>query len=261
MTQIFRPEHSTKQIHWLHITILFIVGISIIGLSYAILYTNLLKIKDFEIENARLVTIDQIITALTIENIKNNNWRHWFGADNLLFWIGQTTTIAPEEIPLLANLEIKINFPKKEITLLVEERKLTGVWCFEEDKCFGFDQQGIIFAEVPNIEGNLILKIEDQNNLSLQLGQQIFKKSNWIENILAVATTLQENKIAFSLIKIRALELQEWEVILPSNLVIYLDLNSIPEDLGKILKRLDQELALSELSYIDFRVPNRIYYK
>lgn len=237
------------------------MGLVLIGLSYLAVYSDFAKVKEIKVEGARITNEEVLLASLASEIIESDRWRALFGTDNLVFWLGAEPAEILKRMPLLADLKINTDLWQQKIKLEVGERKLEGVWCLAEDGCFVFDKDGIAFRNAPYLEGALILKIIDENKRAIQLGAPLLPDSSWFNNLLTAVKGIKDGELAAAEIKVKSLELREWEVKLPSGLVLKFSLEHVPADLSQVIGNLKNELDFSKLQYVDFRVPNRVYYK
>lgn len=243
------------------ITLFLLFGISGTGV-YFLIYSDYFQVKSLEIKGTELVSSDVLLATITSQMKKEAGWRTFIGAKNILFWeFGAKPKLLTEISPLIANLNVESNLTERNVVVQVEERELLGIWCGSFKNCYAFDAEGIVFSEAPEVHGVLIMKIEDLNNRTLKLGNKILPNGEWIKNFLKTVKIAKENSVPVAAIKIRDLALREWELKTAWGPVIYFSLDFVPDNLELIFFNLSQRFDLNKLSYLDFRVPNRIYYK
>jgi len=61
--------------------------------------------------------------------------------------------------------------------------------------------------------------------------------------------------------RMRAAELNEWEVVLTDGKTLYFDRSFIPDDFGAIMEALIAREDFAKMHSVDFRVPNKIYFR
>lgn len=226
------------------------------------IYSDYFKIKNIQIKGIELISDESLLSAITAQMKKDAGWRTFVGSKNILFWeFGAEPNLPAETSPIIAELKINSNLTERKVIIQVKERELFGVWCVSEKNCYAFDAEGFIFSETPEVHGVLITKIEDQNTRDLAISNKILPNEEWIKNFLGTVKIAKENNIAIAEIEIKDLALREWELKTVWKPVIYFSLDFIPENLELIFSNLAQRFDLNKLSYLDFRVPNRIYYK
>ncbi len=235
-------------------------GGALIGVSYFVLYSDFFKVSAFDIKEPKFTTKENLLAALNAEMIGRSKILSLLGPDNILFWeLGKKPqTLAA--LPLLSQLSLNTDLIAKKVMVIAEEREFEGIWCSAED-CYVFDKEGIVFARAPNTEGFLILKIYDENNRPLVAGAPVFTKSNWRENVFKTLEVMENHGFTISRVNIKDFGLQEWEVKTTEGPVFQFSLNFVPQSLEKILENLNQKFEFDKVSYFDFRVENRIYYK
>jgi len=238
-----------------------LLGTALIGFAYFVLYADFLKVESFEVNGSRLVSDDVLFASLNTEMIGDSRLRSLLGSDNILFWEFGKKPEFLSSLPALREISVETNLGERKVIIDVHERELFGIWCVLEDDCYGFDQQGIIFARVPEVQGVLILKIKDINDHPVILGNPIFSDPVRIESIFQTLRTLDNYDFIVSSVEIRDLALEEWHAEVVSGPVFFFSLNFVPDNLEGIIKNLDKRFEFSKVTYFDFRVPNRIYYQ
>ncbi len=246
---------------------LLLLGGALVGASYFVLYDDFFKVKQFEVVGSRSVDQDRFLSQLKNEMLSASVWRAVLGPDNVLFWeFGGKPETLPGS-PVVSVASVDVNLSARKVAVEVKEREIAGIVCRPEgaplgrDGCYGFDESGVVFAKTPSIQGYLILKIDDENAKPVVLGTSIFPKEEWRENLFKTLAIFKENGIAVSSVRVEDYTLEEWEVETASGLRFLFSLSFTPENLGGILKNLDEQFDFGKLTYFDFRVANRIYYK
>lgn len=156
---------------------------------------------------------------------------------------------------------------KKELfhSLIIdfEKRVQIGIWCNNND-CYYFDKEGIIFKEASQTEGFLILKIQDFNQNEVFLGDKILTDAQ-LKFIMEFNRKVAENnQIKITEFKIgpsansylEAITNHGWSIYLNQNQDPALEANNLFTILNEAIKTDD-----SKLEYIDLRIPTRIFYK
>lgn len=182
-------------------------------------------------------------------------------ADRIVFWMQYNEEFiqSPTFLPYAASIKLTSNIAEKKVTAEITPRVMSGVWCTSE-KCFVFDDNGIVFAEAPDVSGSLILKIRDENNTPVLLGNSVLSGEEF-KSIKKAIQSIQKNKIPISEVLIQNVELKEWATIAPNGFSIKFSFNSIPDDLDSVFSGIFERTSIGKLTYIDLRVPNRVYFK
>ncbi len=244
------------------LAILILVSSFIIGIWY-VLGTDFFKVAHFEIFGNQLGMPEQLKTATAATLLQNFKLKFILQPDNILFWYLNKGNVSIEATdPFVAQVNVAANLfsKKKQVNLTMEERNLAGIWCNDSD-CFIFDRNGFIFYPFSEAEGVLIMKIRDFSGRTLLPGQKILPNDVWIKNLFKTAKMIEESGFPIVELKINNLELKEWGAVLPNNLIVYFSLEFIPDNFQNVFKNLAQKIDLDKLTYLDFRVPNRIYYR
>jgi cell division septal protein FtsQ len=239
-----------------------LLGLLIIGAVYFLFYSDFLKVKSIEITGTRMIDNDVVLRTATQFLAGENHTLNILGPDNIIFWeFSRKPPIIPVLLPQAVSLDFNVDFWGRKVKVTVVERKLAGIWCPVNGGCFGFDMNGIPFSSVPAAEGVLVLKIDDQNNQAVILGRRLLPQAAWIDNIFNTLLIVRKNGITATMLKIRELSLREWEVSTSFGAALYFSFNFVPDNLDSVLKNLNKKFEVTKLNYLDFRVPNRIYYK
>ncbi len=128
--------------------------------------------------------------------------------------------------------------------------------------CFYFDEDGIIFKEAPVSEGSLILKINDNNKVGVSLGDQVLS-SGQLNFIMGFNNKIGDNN-RFKIIEFKIKSAPDLEAVTSGGWSIYLDHSQNPSvAAGNLLIILDEAVKnkVSNLEYIDLRIPTRVFYK
>lgn len=127
--------------------------------------------------------------------------------------------------------------------------------------CGWFDQDGVLFAEAPQAEGNLIYKVDDASGGSLALGDKVLEE-RLIPNLFKIFSFLEQSGFNERNLKLENLALEEiaTDAIATSSPKIYFSLRFDPAFGLKALES-DKKEILNKAKYLDLRVENRIYYK
>lgn len=262
-------ERRRRRKTWLWIGVVIFILLIVFGFAYVVLYSSLLDIKGVSVLGNRFVASETIERELAAGIMNTHQSLALLGPGNILFWyFGRNVhALSPGEA-MVSDVSANVDLLSKKVAVVVEERQAKGIWCGAEatstastGDCFAFDKNGIAFTKVPQTAGMLILKITDQNNQPLVLGNPILSKGDWIENVFLALDALSANRVPISEVLIRDRSLEEWEVKAFNDVPLYFSLNFVPANFGDVLKNLLGELDLNKLSYLDFRVKDRIYYK
>ena len=230
--------------------------------AYFLIRSDFFKIKNFEIKGTELSDAAVIKETLISEMAAAEKWRSFVGSDNIIFWaFGKKPDFKTATAPFLASLSIQTDLPQRKLVVSVKEKELFAVWCLPENNCWSVAKNGVAYAPAPDLEGSLILKFTDENARNLNLGDLVLPSDRWFENILKTLAAIKENGLPVSAVRIKSFALEEWEAELYPGLTFYFSLNSVPDNFGEVMKNLAKKVELNKLTYLDFRVPNRIYYK
>jgi len=258
----------------------------LIGAGYLIVYSPLFKIKNISIQYLE-VQPPKEVEPLLIKNLKiffteQSKIASILGGENILVWKQEKIGEFLKNYPQIAELKIQKDYFERQIKINVKERERFGIWCanqFQEVRppeidgqylgdrtsqsasttCYWFDANGVLFAEAPAMEGELIKKVSDFSNRPLKLGDKVLEE-NMLKNLKKIFEVLEKSELRAKNLVLEDLSLQEVVTDSPSIPKIYFSLRFNPEFALPAIQSL-KELGLNRIDYIDFRVENRAYYK
>jgi len=137
-----------------------------------------------------------------------------------------------------------------------------GIFCSSPAPagCYALDENGKVFSRAPYAEGQLALVVQGFGTSSPARQEKVLT-SDEMRNFQEVFGALSANGLSLEKIRLREDRLYEWEVELKNGVKLYFDRAFIPKDLEKVVSALAERRNLSSLHYVDFRVPNRIYFR
>lgn len=235
------------------------------GFAYLALYSGIFRIDSFTVNGNTRAGSKRVIDAASLELLRESPRRALFGPESLLFWGFHKAELKPRTDALLASIRIRADFFEKQVTLTVSEREFQGLWCLSRlennTQCFAFDSEKIVIRRVPEAYGSLIFKVRDENSRMLTPGVLVWSDSEELSRIFKTIRIMENIYGGISVIEIKSRELREWTAISPQRIVFAFSTDFIPENLESILRALRERPDFDVVSFVDFRVPNRVYYK
>lgn len=269
------------------VRIAFLVISSLIVLTifsvYALFFSKWFLIKEIRITGNKEISEEEIRNLIK-------------PFSNILFAGSESIEHSLQKnFPIIEKVNVDKHLFSKNLTVEINEREVIGIWCKsatgeESDKCFYFDNEGILFKPAPKFSGEVFLTVEDgrgrpgsrnsdsgfaakssrsesefsQPGRDFNLGDS-FDDMELLEKINLTRSILDELKfIGYSNFFLPENSFEFW-IKTKEGWHIYLDKESdIPTQLVALKKFLDEKLPESRrqnLQYIDLRVNNRIYYK
>lgn len=242
-------------------------GLGIFAVLLVIFFLKLLlsweglAVSKISVANPTIVSDASLVSAIK-DQMLQNKLRALFGPTNILFWGLGAKPSSLENLPALRSVSISSNLFQKTVSIAAEARKPFGVICeATSTTCFTFDQDGVIFSSSPDVQGPLILKVNDMTGRHLILGESILPEKGWLTNFLSIVDDLKAGNVGVKEIDFNSLSLREWQVVLLRGPVLYFSFDFVPDNFDYVLSNLESRLNFARTSYIDFRVLDRIYYK
>jgi cell division septal protein FtsQ len=255
--EMLRPKKNFRKFIIFGFAFIIFLG----GLVYLIFYSPYLKLQRIEVSGTNLLSTEFLKERVAALIIQDNDFWKRVGSDNILFWkFSQKPTTPSTFLPSVASINFDVDLWNRTLYFSVTERKPIGVWCRGEE-CRSFDENGVIFAEAPSVEGVLILRVDDKSSASFVLGESALPRKEWFLNMLKVIGEVKSKNFQVTSVKVEELELRDWQIDTSAGITMLFNFNFVPDNLGKVLEYLKERLARSKIKVLDFRVPNRIYYR
>ncbi|MDO8495482.1 MAG: hypothetical protein Q7S32_03100 [bacterium] len=241
---------------------LAIFGAIVVGVFYALFFSQLMAVTDIAIEQKSFISNEQIQKTID-EYLEEKTF--FIKRSNNIFLPNKEklALLLAERFPVLKDIQVKKDHSHKLI-VQASHREGVGIWCFKkQNACFYFDQEGVIFDHATESSGTLFLMVEDYVSSSGALGQLVTntEQFSWMMGLQKEMTKakvgLAKAIIPEELFRVNVKTTEGWEIYLSTN-----------EPLSPQIKALSIFLAnkvsmeqRSLLQYVDARIPNRIYFK
>lgn len=237
-----------------------VILIVITGGLYVIKYSGIFNIKKINVLGIQSVSSDEFISNL--KDFINGNYKisSFLGTDNILSWKGESDFL--EKYPQIESLDVNKNYFNREIDITVRERDKFGIWCFRvNNECYWFDRVGVIFGEAPMIETEILKRVNDFSNRNISVGEKALPE-NLLANLILIFGILDKNNINTKTIYLNNFDLEEVNTeAVARDPKIYFSLRFDPQFSVAAIEALKKSGKWNKISYIDFRVENRAYYK
>ncbi len=245
---------------WIGGFVLLVAAVT--GMIYLILHASFLRVREVTVQGTRVISPAAVAAAVERSLLAGPRWHAWLGPDNLLVWKLGLPSGPNSGLPFgVAKVAVSSSLADRTVRIEVSERETEGIWCVAVEECHTFDDQGILFAQAPSASGILILKVTDEAREPRSLGQAILSNPDWVQNLFTTLSILRSRGVEVVSVSVRDRSLREWEVRTASGITFFFSLTFVPENLSTVIDDLRARLPLSNLVYLDFRVPNRVYYR
>lgn len=254
--QIKRKKSLLKnRILWTMLLIVSFFG----GLSYLVIFSPVFQI------NALVILGNESIAS---QEVQQAIWpkieKQILGFKTKSIFLAETKSLKNQllgQFLEIDELKIKKILPKS-LVLELKERKVLGLWCWENN-CFHFDKKGIIFESQTTTPENALTIDSKQPQIEISLGKRAIDEKTLSAIMLVQQTMAEKAKITannFTLSendgRLHAKTTENWEA--------YFDLKGdVNWQLVRLELLLDKTLPLEKrrgLEYIDLRF-SKIFYK
>lgn len=252
-----RKRKLTTGFFWSAFTVAFLTII------WSFFMSPFLKITEIRLPENDIV-IKEDVSELVAANLPLK-----IGSNILLLSSDRLKRDLAAVFPTITNLMVRKE-PFHTLVISFEKRIQIGFWCqsnvdqSQAENCYSFDRDGIIFKEAPISDGSLILKIKDFEKKSVSIGDKILN-DDILKFIFSFKDMVEKvSRFKITEFKIKPVSNIDLEAVVENNWSIYLDPAQNPEiEASNLFTVVNEALKnkLGNLSYIDLRVPSRIFYK
>lgn len=246
-----------------------ILGIFLLAMCFAagwfFIFSDAIKVKEITVIPGVLSNADMVKTA-TINAVTPHNFLNQIiNNDNLLVWGSRTITLDAKKFPMIESVIIKRDIFKRTVQLTVVEKERKFIFCekFGEamGKCFWIDASGDVIGEAPYIKSKLfpVVMVADTASAPLFVGGSAIVASQTAV-LDDVVSLLDRLSLPADSITIRKRALRECEVQIAKGPLFYFSLENDPGAYDSVVMSLMNEGLWSKISYVDLRVPGRMYY-
>ncbi len=229
------------------------------GAVYLVWFSNVFTVTGISVEGARLTDSDEVLRTLANKLDTRPLLPRLFKRENILYW-PHSLEMHGEELnePAIDSVTLHTDLARKIVSIVVHEREFAGVWC--ADRCVGFDPQGIAYFDTPDLEGSLLLNIQDASTTAPALGTRVLPGAQF-DHMMRTVDAVRRAGIAITRVTVRDADLREWAIYPVRGGPLLLSFDFVPNELDKVLKNIVEHADWNALQYVDLRVENRVYYK
>lgn len=261
--EILKGSHArarrkrTRTALFFFICVLLIIG----GAGYALFTTEALTLREVRVEGIRLTDPEAVKEAL-VDAAEMETLRSWISPDLIPFWFFlRPPSSFLAAYPMFQEVEIHPRLFSREVVIRVTERELYGVWCLQNKQCYAFDEEGTVFGPAPSLEGSLITKVADVRSAPFAEGEAVLPDTEWRARLFETLGVLTRLHLTVRAVMVRDPTLREWEVGLAEGPLLKFSFSFVPPGLEETLSSLARRPDFRALTYLDFRVRDRLYYK
>jgi len=178
--------------------------------------------------------------------------------NNLIFLSAKDFSGLLLKDPAVKDFSLTKSLKDRSLIFYLRERQEKGILCLagEEQSCFYFDDQGVIFAASPQTEGNVIFLIKDASGRLYNLGDRILTQGSFSDLItiwdsLAVRFHLDDVQVTAADLIIKSSA--GWR--------IYLNSEDLTRTKVAVQNLLQSDFNFGSLEYLDLRYLPNIYWK
>jgi hypothetical protein len=228
-----------------------------------VLKTPFFEVKAIEVKGAEGIPEENVLSLLKSEAIKNSWPNRFLGAGNLLTWPASFNSKELALLPSIKSVQVEKDYSLKKVTVEVVKREPYGIWCLMKKNppsCLWFDEGGVMFKQAFASEGNLIRVVKDYSQENVGMNDAVLPQE-FMPNLFPILDVLQGSGLSVKEVGLYHLDLEEMEVTTWNGPKILFSLRFPPQGALEVINSLKTRAGFKKLTYIDFRVENRAYYK
>lgn len=185
----------------------------------------------------------------------------FFGPRSFIAAQGETNAIAQAVLadhPEWQSVQVDARYLSRSLVVTVRPRQRVGLWCDAAQSCVWFDASCTAFAPGPQPEGTLIPFITDNQAHPVPIGSSIVDQGA-CENVQNIFSFLDAIHVSGALISFDAVSTDVTARASGTPEFLF-NLRTDPSfAINPVLQKLSP--IFDRISYIDIRIPDRIYYK
>jgi len=226
--------------------------------AYVVIYSPVFQVRAFSVsgmndEEAVRKEIEKKISALPLAGI--------LGVNNILLWDHTRADELQAEYPELQSVRVVRNFFTGSVSVDIAQREKFGIWC-AADACFWFAKDGILISPAPRVTGNLVLIVSDDSGRAIKAGDSVLEP-RFIAPLFSIFDFLKQTGMPVLAFELKPLYLEEvWAIPASDELPeFYFSLRVDPYFALSAVSDLALNPGFAEISYIDLRIRDKMYYK
>lgn len=176
------------------------------------------------------------------------------GEDSMLLWLASTARLYPLSLP---QVEMVIDWRNRSMTIRATPQTRAMIWCTTA-QCVWVNNEGLGLEVAPAAEGQLVPRVSEVAETAFTFGDRVLPRS-YFDALLHIFRFLYQSGVSVASV---TFDRETFDIIVTTSAPVRLLFNI----------RFDSTIALpawsaitnamprSGVSYIDFRVPQKIYY-
>ncbi|MBS3903301.1 MAG: hypothetical protein KGZ30_02935 [Anaplasmataceae bacterium] len=271
-----KPEKNTKPLrvedvqrktwrryHRLRVIgLLILVALLFIGSYWIIVSSELMRFGNLKVVGTNHLDEEDIRILLEYRIPARKPIPALLGYSHFWVWPNRWEGDDLKELPHIRSITFRPNYKERQLIVEVEERNFLGIWCTNPAggaDCLWFDKEGVGFEHALRPDGYLIFNVNDQSTSTKQLGGKMTKDEQF-KHILIIEDMLRQTKASYRRLEILPTS-EEAFVELRNGPTLQFSLNFPSRYAADVLSSLKRREIFSNLSYIDFRTQNKVFYK
>lgn len=234
----------------------------LIALGIFVVRGDFFQVREISVSGARLLGSDAARAAVAGRIAENSALAAFLKEQHILFWALSDRSYEFSNPTELESISVNVDFWERRIAIAAKERDVVHIVCRPaESACYGVTGEGIVFSRIPEVRGSLILRLEDMNPSPIVFGGSYFGDNSFLPNVYRTKEILDAADLTPSVMRVKDRGLYEWEALLPDGPTLYFSGFFVPADLPNIIAEIKKETDWSSLSYVDFRVEHKVFYR
>lgn len=238
------------------IVILFFISIFTINAEY-------FRINNIVVAGNQSISSEKFIN-IAERAISGKYFGIWNKNSAILYPSGDIYRNIMNDFPKVAFTKISLK-NKNTVTVVIQERVPSSLWCDDFDKCFYMDGEGYLYSESADLSGSSFIKYYGAPGISIVSPiKSVYSPGMDFTTLNFFVQQVERRNL--DVIKVRHTDAGDIELVLDTKAKIIMrddqDTTKILEILDAILKENQTDLSnkIPSLDYLDVRYGNKIYY-
>ncbi len=262
LSDLQKKKSRRKKIFWAVLWFLFIFTGACL-LVHGLIWSSWFQIKEVNYFGVDRSNEEEIMNYL-VSDIAGGSWlQRVLSFKHILAWPAHESWQRPVFLPIISKIELERNFWDRSLNVTVSEWQPLGIWCStggDKEKCGWFNSDGLVIQKAPLAEGSLIPVVRDVSGKELKLGKKILESEEKTANLLSVFKVLFAEHIPITEVRLERSATDEIKVFQTNGPEMYFSLR-FPANLTQGPIHALRAEGWENLTYLDFRIENRVYYK
>ena len=237
----------------------------LIGVSeWVVVGSDLFRFNNLVISGENVLTDNEVESYLRDKIPARGSLLSFLGYNHFFAWPNVWARTDLIDMPIIKRINFSRDYLEKTIRVDVEERDLFLTWCKrkeqnEDTNCAWMDSEGIFFDKALMPEGHILRIIWDYSSSSFTLGQAALTQDK-LANLALIFELLDRINVNWSQMYYNKTD-DDLEVIQKEGPLLLFSLDFPSLYAADVIMSLKDNTGYDDYQYIDFRIPEKVFYR